>query len=66
MVGMPVGDQDVGNGLALQGRLKRLEMRLVHRTGIDHCHLAVPDNIHAGADIGEGAGIVGDHAPDQR
>ena len=63
-VGM--GDEDVGNGLALERRLEGGEVGGVIGTGIDHRDLARPNDIRARAEVGERAGVVGDHPPDLR
>src|SRR6185436_15468648 len=44
----------------------RLKVRHVVGTRIDDGHLAMPDNVGAGAGVGERAGVFCDHAPDQR
>ena len=41
-------------------------MGLVGRAGVDHSHRAPAHDVGAGAKIGEGTGVVGHDAPDQR
>ena len=64
MVAMAVGDEDMGETLALDRRGDRLEMRLVGGTGIDDRDLAGADEIGIGAEEGVWARIVGDDAAD--
>ena len=64
MVAVGVGDQQVAHCFTLKGAQQRIDMAAEVRPGVDHRHLAAPDNISAGAVKGERPGIVGDHAPD--
>ena len=66
VVDMGVGDEDMGDGVAAERRHQGVEMAVDHRPGIDHGHLAVADDIGAGAVKGESAGIGRHDAPDQR
>jgi hypothetical protein len=63
---MRVGDEDVSDRLAPHGAQDGIDVILEVWAGIDDCHLAVADDVGAGAPEGEGAGIVGDHAADER
>ncbi len=66
VVVMRVGDEDVGDGLAVERLQQRVDMVLLLRAGIDHRDLAVADDVGAGALEGERAGIARDDAADQR
>ena len=66
VIDMGVGDQDVRHRLAAHGAQHGVDMVLLVGAGIDDRHLAVADDVGAGALEGEGTGIVGDDAADQR
>ena len=63
---MRMGDEDMGDGLAVERLQQRVDMILLLRAGIDHRDLAVADDVGAGALEGERAGIARDDAADQR
>src|SRR5438309_1119080 len=52
--------------LLREARHERSDMLFQLGAGVDHRHLALADDIGAGALEGERAGIVGDDAPDAR
>ena len=63
---MAVGDEDMGEPLALDRGGDRLQVPLVGGTRVDDGDVAAADDIAIGAEEGVGAGIVGDDAPDAR
>ena len=66
MIAMGMCDQDMRDGLAFDRTLKGRNMIVIQRPRIDHCNLALPDDIGTGSVKRETAGVVTDHAPDQR
>src|SRR5262245_8972659 len=62
MVAMTVRNENIGEALALDGGLDRLQMALVGGTRIDDGDLAAPDDVAVGAEKRVGPGIVGDDA----
>ena len=66
VIDVGVGDEDVRHRLAAHGLEHGLDMILLIGARIDDRHLAVTDDVGAGALEGEGAGIAGDDAADQR
>src|SRR5579885_1292296 len=66
MVAVAVGNQDVGETLALEGLGDRFEVGLVVGAGIDDRNPAAADEIGIGAEKGIRPGIVGDDAADAR
>src|SRR5579859_2112389 len=66
MVGVMVGDQDIGDPFAFCRLEDRLQMFRQVRSGIDHGDLAMADDVGACAFEREGARIVGDNPSDQR
>ena len=64
MVDMGVCDQDRGHRLAAHSAQNGIDMVLLVGTGSDHCHLAVADDVGAGALEGERSGIMCDDAAD--
>ncbi len=66
VVAVVVGDHDVAHRLTLQRGQQGLEMAVEVGTRIDDRYRSLSDDVGAGADIGEGPRIVGDHPADQR
>ena len=66
VVDMRVGDQDRRDALARDGGKDRLQMRRIIRARIDYSDFSGADDVGAGAEEGEGAGIVRHHPADQR
>jgi hypothetical protein len=65
MVEMGMGDQDMADVLPGEAGQQRRDMLGQIGARIDHRHLAMADDIGSGAEEGEGAGVMGDDAPDQ-
>ena len=63
---MAVRHQNMGDRLALEDVFQAVEMLCHIRAGIDYGDIAMADNVDAGPDIGERAGIVCDHTADER
>jgi hypothetical protein len=66
VVAVSVGDQDMGDTFPLKRHCKSLQMRLVMRPGIDHCHIAAADDVGVRALECEGARVVGNHTAHAR
>ena len=66
MIGVGVGDEDVRDRLAAHRVEHGVDVVGHVRAGIDDRHLAVADDVGAGAHEGEGTGVLRHHAPDQR
>ena len=66
MVRVGVGCEDVGHPFPHHRRQQSLQMVSHVRPRIDNRHLAAADDVGAGAEEGEGPGIVGHNTPDQR
>ncbi len=66
VVGVVVGDQDVGDALARHGLEDGVEVRRVVGARVNHRDLAAADDVGPRALEGEGPGVVGHHPADQR
>ena len=66
MIGMRVGDEDVAHRFAPQRIEQGGQMRIVVRSRIDHRQASLADDECRCALEGEGTGIIGQHAADQR
>ncbi len=66
VVAVGVGDEDRVDRFAVEGGEQGRPVLRMVRAGIDHRDAAVPDDVGAGAALGEGPGIRADQPPDQR
>ena len=64
MIGMGVGDQDVGDGFFRKAREQGIHVIRQHRAGIDDRHLSPADDVGAGSRSCEGSGIARHDPPD--
>src|SRR5258708_12494615 len=60
---MGMGDDDMGDGLALHRAEQRAGVFFAIRTGIYNGHIALADDVAVGPGKGEGARIVAKNAP---
>src|SRR5262249_44828349 len=66
MVAMSVSHKNMTHSLAIEAREHAFEVFGEVRAGVDPRHLALADDIGAGAFVGERAGVAGDDAADTR
>jgi len=66
VVGVGVGDQDVADSLAVEGRDQSLQVRGQHRAGVNDGNGAAPDDVGPRAGEGEGAGVRRHDPSDER
>ena len=63
---MGVGREDVGDAFACQGHFQCFEVGVDWRAGVDDGDVALAHDVDAGAEEGERAGVLRNHATDER